>query len=76
MKLKPFIIFGLVGFIAGVSISLFDPKVFQEYYYGGVIIAYTGMEIFFNIARYGVLGAITALVFVLAYQLKPKANVG
>lgn len=46
MKLKPFIIFGLVGFIAGVSISLFDPKVFQEYYYGGVIIATTGMEIF------------------------------
>ncbi|WMM32891.1 hypothetical protein [Shouchella clausii] len=75
MKLKPFIIFGLVGFIAGVSISLFDPKVFHNVL-GGVIIAYTGMEIFFNIARYGVLGAITALVFVLAYQLKPKANVG
>lgn len=74
MKLKPFIVFGLVGFIAGVSISLFDPKVFHNVL-GGAIIANTGMEIFFNLARYGVLGAATALVFVLAYQLKPKENV-
>ncbi|WP_152024037.1 hypothetical protein [Shouchella clausii] len=68
MKLKPFIIFGIVGFITGVSISLFDPKVFQEYHnvMGGVIIDNTGMEIFFNIAKYGVLGALTALVFTLA----------
>lgn len=70
--------FGLLGLLVGIGLSLFIPTVFIESkqvdLYSSITTYHTAGQTAMNIAKYGLLGASTFIVFTLAYQLNKQES--